>query len=654
MQSKFSKLFLLLVPFALAAFVCSCDKNEDEPTPSSSMPEIELPARYEIYKGEPREITLNVKSGKAETTDIVSLQLNGGGTLTPCQVSNVSETTVTFPFPEKLADGKYQVIYRRDTNSRNLGSMEIAVIDKPFDLADGTTIYGTVSTPDGPLEGVLISDGFEFAKTDAEGHYQLASNKTLPYVFMVTPSGYEPDRKGVFPTIYQPLHLQGDKTPEQCNFSLTKVDQSKFTVLFMGDMHLAKRTNDMNQFKDFTNEINEYVSTHRGEKVYGITLGDMSWDLYWYSNSYNLENYAQTINSYVEDLMIYHIIGNHDNDMRAVASNYDAKILFRTAIAPNYYSFNIGETHFIVLDNIDCTNYDGSNRDYTEQVVSEQMQWLRKDLSYVDKSTPIVMMLHAPVYGTNSATQFKLHMKNASELVNALDGYKVDFVTGHTHKNYNVAPSHTCVGGKDIREHNQGAVCGDWWWSGHLSSGFLMAPDGTPAGYSIWNFDGKDVKWIYKGTGRDINYQFRCYDLNKVKFSDDDVPNLKTDTKAYKDFAKYKNAYPGRQNDEVLINIWNYNPSWKVTVVTEDGRTLTAKPAMAYDPLHIKAMTVKRYNSSSISSSPNFITQNYPHFFRFSVPNSELDLTITVEDEFGHVWTETMVRPMEFNLEAYK
>ena len=210
------------------------------------------------------------------------------------------------------------------------------------------------------------------------------------------------------------------------------------------------------------------------------------------------------------------------------------------------------------------------------------------------------------------------------------------------------------MGGKDIREHNVAAVCGSWWWSGHLTPGVHLAPDGAPGGYAIWNFNGKDVKWIYKPTGKSTDVQFRAYDLNEVKFSDADVPQLDKSTNAYKDWTKYAKAYPGTKNDKVLINIWNYNPSWKITVTEEGGRTLTPTPVTAYDPLHIAAMSVKRFNSSSISSAPSFVTQSYPHFFQVTCDNSDVDLTIRVEDEFGNVWTENMERPRAFSIEAYK
>lgn len=653
MFARLSKLLLFFVPVAMAFAVGSCKEDgPDDPT-ESKIPELVIPTNYQIIKGEPRVVTLEVSSGTVLSTDILSLEREGEGVSTPCAIGNITATAFSFDFPAKFGEGgSFRINYRRGESSRTYGPMTIEIIDRPFDPDAGTTIYGTISSGDSPVAGVVVSDGFEVTVTDADGRYQLASDKRLGYVFMSVPSGYEPNRNGVFPVVHQMLKFDAE-TPEIVNFALTKVDQSNLQLLFLGDMHLANRTADLSQFAKFTDDLNKHCKENAGKKIYGITLGDMTWDLYWEKNKYALPNYVQTMNLSVENLMIYHTIGNHDNDMKA-HNNIDAKKPFRNVVAPNYYSYNIGAVHFVVLDNIDCCDYNGENRKYYERLVAEQLQWLRKDLSYVDKATPLIITLHAPVFGINGATNFKLHMANASELLNVIKGYSVDIVSGHTHKNYNVSPDFACTGGEDVFEHNVGAVCGSWWWSGYLTTGVHLAPDGTPGGFAIWNVNGKDMDWIYKPTGSTVDYQFRTYDLNNVKFSDADVPSLDKTTAAYKDFKKYIDAYQGKQNHEVLLNVWNYNPKWKITVKQADGRELTPKQVMAYDPLHIAALSVKRFNSSSVKTSPSFITQSYPHFFKVTCSDADVDLDITVQDEFGHVWSQRMERPQAFSIEAYK
>ena len=189
-----------------------------------------------------------------------------------------------------------------------------------------------------------------------------------------------------------------------------------------------------------------------------------------------------------------------------------------------------------------------------------------------------------------------------------------------------------------------------------MTPGVHISLDGAPGGYGIWDIAGKDFKYIYKTTGRNEDYQFRTYDLNNVHFSMADVPSMPTNVPdAVKEkYMQYVNAYPTNSNNEVLINIWNWNPRWTLTVTDEKGNNLTPKEVWAYDPLHIAALSVKRFNSAKLKSTPAFITEKAPHFFKVKAGDANTDLTITVKDEFGHTWTENMQRPKAFSIDTYK
>lgn len=75
---------------------------------------------------------------------------------------------------------------------------------------------------------------------------------------------------------------------------------------------------------------------------------------------------------------------------------------------------------------------------------------------------------------------------------------------------------------------------------------------------------------------------------------------------------------------------------------------------MGVRPLHIAALSVKRFNSTKLKSTPAFITEKAPHFFKVKAGDANTDLTITVKDEFGHTWTENMQRPKAFSIDTYK
>ena len=635
----------------------ACSKDEATEVASDSFGvSFDCPSLIEVSKG--GEYTFQVEGGEEpQASDVLVLESTDGISYT-CTLVSVSENSFTVKISEGCESGTYRVFIKRGDRKKQIGSTYINIVEgMDFTPDAGTTVYGVVSTADGPVPGVVVSDGVEVTVTNEQGIYQLQSDKEWGYVFISVPAGYEVPAEGVLPQFYK--IMKGDaSTAERVDFSLTAVDgQDDYKVLVLGDMHLANRTGDLKQFMEFTSDLNAYRALHQQEKMYAIALGDMTWDLYWYSNSYALPEYLNTINSQVKGLQIFHTIGNHDYDYKAT-NDRDAESRFMDYIAPTYYSFNLGKVHYVVLDDIDCSNYDGTtSRDYEKRVSTGQLSWLAKDLSHVDKSVPLVVVMHAQVFYPSQTDGFKVDHDavNTTQLLNVLDGYKVHFITGHTHMNYNVTPDDAVTGGREVYEHNTGAICGSWWWSGYLTPGVHLSPDGTPGGYAIWSVNGTDIQWMYKATGWTEDYQFRSYDLNNVHFSLADVPQMPAGVPASvkKEYMKYVDAYPGNQDNEVLINIWNWNPRWTLKVTDENGNTLTPEEVWAYDPLHVAAMSVKRFNSSTLTSTPSFITENFPHFFKVKAADADVDLTITVCDEFGHQWTENMQRPKAFSTDAY-
>lgn len=635
----------------------ACSKDEATEVASDSFGvSFDCPSLIEVSKG--GEYTFQVEGGEEpQASDVLVLESTDGISYT-CTLVSVSENSFTVKISEGCESGTYRVFIKRGDRKKQIGSTYINIVEgMDFTPDAGTTVYGVVSTADGPVPGVVVSDGVEVTVTNEQGIYQLQSDKEWGYVFISVPAGYEVPAEGVLPQFYK--MMKGDaSTAERVDFSLTAVDgQDDYKVLVLGDMHLANRTGDLKQFMEFTSDLNAYRALYQQEKMYAIALGDMTWDLYWYSNSYALPEYLNTINSQVKGLQIFHTIGNHDYDYKAT-NDRDAESRFMDYIAPTYYSFNLGKVHYVVLDDIDCSNYDGTtSRDYEKRVSAGQLSWLAKDLSHVDKSVPLVVVMHAQVFYPSQTDGFKVDhdVLNTTQLLNVLDGYKVHFITGHTHMNYNVTPDDAVTGGREVYEHNTGAICGSWWWSGYLTPGVHLSPDGTPGGYAIWSVNGTDMEWMYKATGWTEDYQFRSYDLNNVHFSLADVPQMPAGVPASvkKEYMKYVDAYPENQDNEVLINVWNWNPRWTLKVTDENGNTLTPEEVWAYDPLHVAAMSVKRFNSSTLTSTPSFITEKFPHFFKVKAADADVDLTITVCDEFGHQWTENMQRPKAFSTDAY-
>lgn len=649
--------YLLLALIAVSQLF-ACGGSDDEKTPADNFDvQFTVPGSVDVTEG--GECTFAVSGGGKSplTTDTFILESDAGISYV-CPIVNTSSDSFTVRLADGCETGYYKVFVKRDARKKSFGRIYINIVeDIDFKPDAGTTVYGIVSSAGVGVENVVVSDGAEVTVTNEKGIYQLKSAKKWGYVFISVPSGYEVPSVGVLPQFHRALKNSADVV-ERADFKLEKVDgQDSYKIFMLGDMHLANRTGDLGQFAQFTSDLTDYMTRHKGEKMYALTLGDMTWDLYWYSNSYYFPQYLNTVNSQIKNLQIFHTMGNHDNDFQT-RSDYDAAVKYVDQICPTYYSFNIGKVHYVVMDDIDCSSYDGStSRNYVKSLSAEQLDWLAKDLSHVDKTTPVVVAMHAQVfYPTTSGFKIDHDQVNTQRLFDILDGYTVRFVTGHTHKLFNVTPDAPIVDGHNFREYNSGSVCASWWWSGNLTPGIHIGTDGTPGGYGIWDVTGTDFQCLYKSTGWPEEYQFRSYDLNNVHFSMADVPLMPSDISASvkNAYMQYVNAYPQNNDNEVLINIWNWNSDWTLSVVDENRKTLPYTEVWAYDPLHIAALSVKRFNNAGLKSTPSFITDKFTHFFKVKADDADTDLVITVKDEFGNEWTENMQRPKAFSTDAYR
>lgn len=649
--------YLLLTLIAVSQLF-ACGGSDDEKTPADNFDvQFTVPGSVDVTEG--GECTFAVSGGGKSplTTDTFILESDAGISYV-CPIVNTSSDSFTVRLADGCETGYYKVFVKRDARKKSFGRIYINIVeDIDFKPDAGTTVYGIVSSAGVGVENVVVSDGAEVTVTNEKGIYQLKSAKKWGYVFISVPSGYEVPSVGVLPQFHRALKNSADVV-ERADFKLEKVDgQDSYKIFMLGDMHLANRTGDLGQFAQFTSDLTDYMTRHKGEKMYALTLGDMTWDLYWYSNSYYFPQYLNTVNSQIKNLQIFHTMGNHDNDFQT-RSDYDAAVKYVDQICPTYYSFNIGKVHYVVMDDIDCSSYDGStSRNYVKSLSAEQLDWLAKDLSYVAKTTPVVVAMHAQVfYPTTSGFKIDHDQVNTLRLFDILDGYTVRFVTGHTHKLFNVTPDAPIVDGHNFREYNSGSVCASWWWSGNLTPGIHIGTDGTPGGYGIWDVTGTDFQCLYKSTGWPEEYQFRSYDLNNVHFSMADVPLMPSDISASvkNAYMQYVNAYPQNNDNEVLINIWNWNSDWTLSVVDENRKTLPYTEVWAYDPLHIAALSVKRFNNAGLKSTPSFITDKFTHFFKVKADDADTDLVITVKDEFGNEWTENMQRPKAFSTDAYR
>ncbi len=503
-------------------------------------------------------------------------------------------------------------------------------------------IYGKVLCGGAGVPGVLVSDGVEIVQTDADGNYRLQSDKQWEYVFMTIPRGYEAPLDGIQPEFWKELKEDAE-TPEEVNFELVQSPNDDYTLFVLGDLHLARRTGDLSQFEKVAADLNGYLAAAPG-KVYCLTLGDMTWDMYWIANNYGFSEYLETMNSSFHGVPFFHTMGNHDNEME-VAGDWAKAWQYTRNIAPDYYSFNLGKCHFIVMDNMDFTGVEAgeSNRSkYAKNFTAEQLAWLRKDLSYVDKSTPIFVTAHEPMArpkGLEWSEQLDGKDADLNTFIGIFNGYRVRFLSGHTHNIFNRDWTST------FTEHNSGAVCASWWWSGYHTPGIHIAQDGAPGGWTVWSINGTNCTHYYQAALQERDYQFRAYDMNEVK------KVISEDRSTQSGYKKYYDHIQSYGDNVILVNVWDHDDSWKVEI-SENGKPLQVSEVGVYDPLHIEAMTIPRLNKNG--GTTTFSTAKWRHFFKATASAANTPVTVKVTDRYGNVFVEEMERPKVFRTGDYK
>lgn len=536
-----------------------------------------------------------------------------------------------------------------------------AAVDLNVPDKEGMTLKGVVYCGNTPLKDVQVTDGINITRTDDNGWYYLASDKSQGHVYICNPKGYLPTRDGKVPEFFKTVNSKDPDAVEQKNFILTEDTHPASTILFLADVQMSGRCNDKNQFiKNMVPDVNATIQSKReeGKGVYIVTLGDQTYDKYWYTNGFGIQQSKSCFANFKADL-IYHCMGNHDHDPNVLSDDWGASHMFRKYWGPTYYSMNLGDAHVVVLDNIVYKNPAGE-RNYDCDIPNQMMKWLRKDLENVSKETPVFICMHAPLYNRpqcstpNVESTASFHYNFGTNLYNSFKGFKdVQVFTGHAHTNYVVTQG-------NVTEYNVGAACGNLWWPSYFVDGNFVCSDGSPGGYRVLDMEDNNIKSYYKSIGYGKGLQFRSYDLNNTYLTADKFAPSLADKSLFVDWlasgkfgydsTDYKADGTPKQPNRVLINVFAYDPRWTVEV-QEEGIPLTVQRISTYDPYAMISDGAQRFENTGHNSAGNPTRNSHLFMVQASSPTSTLHIRVT--DPFGNVYTEDMVRPKNFSIEQY-
>jgi hypothetical protein len=161
------------------------------------------------------------------------------------------------------------------------------------------------------------------------------------------------------------------------------------------------------------------------------------------------------------DIPVRAVPGNHDIDFDAKDDEHSFDT-YKREIGPEYYSYDVGDTHFVGLDNVKypCTSADNADGDhafcndpgnhptYTGVIGEQQLTWLANDLAHVSKDKLIVIGTHIPLVSFLDQNFVKHQTDDVKRLYALLEGREAVSVSGHTQVVENLAAGTATQGGR--------------------------------------------------------------------------------------------------------------------------------------------------------------------------------------------------------------
>jgi hypothetical protein len=341
------------------------------------------------------------------------------------------------------------------------------------------------------IPGILVSNGRDVARTDADGRWRLpvADGDSL---FVVKPANWStPIGPGGLPQFSYLHHPGGSpdglyhrgvaptgELPASIDFPLRRQDEGRaFEALLLADTQPGD-DEELGYLRD------DVIAAIPGSgAAFAINHGDVVFDdLSLYAR------YLQLIGA--TGIPWHHCPGNHDINLDA-GDDGSSRDTWKRTFGPRHYAFQHAGATFIVLDNV---YYFGHNPGsphtgrYVGRVGEAQLQFARNILAQVPREALIVLSMHIPLLTYQDAGNPADNTADRDALLALLAGrpHTASF-SGHMH-----LTEHHYLGPEAHHHHVLAAASGGWWGGPVDRRGIPLAdcPDGTPNGFHVLEVDG--------------------------------------------------------------------------------------------------------------------------------------------------------------------
>lgn len=529
----------------------------------------------------------------------------------------------------------------------------VALFVVSFNASAKRGVTGFVYCEGKGVAGVVVSDGINVTTTNRQGAYSLpADSEKSQFVQISIPSGYEVEREGSIPKFF--ARLGDGKGKKSFDFNLTKVDQSKYTLMTMADTHILRGTSSAGCVLDVEHyttqmipEINNYAAG-LNHPVYMVHLGDIGLRSSWIHRrgGYSLADYVADTKL---NMPVFNIAGNHDHDIPEKGEAFDdfnihlSRKTFHEAIGPSYYSFNLGKEHYVVLDNTFIITKDSgpslkedATKGYQYRIDEMQLAWLERDIAELDPKevSKIVVLVHCPILMSHN----KFRMIHAERFLDTFKGYEVLILSGHSHKDESVRRNYN---GKPLIQTIQASSAGTFWYT-------PWSCDGSPGGAVAYHFGGERITRDYVAWGEAKGKKYLVYNNSDHKWHYRISKFTGSGITHYHDLVK---AHP-RNEPAVIVNIFGAHECEFTESTGGKGKATNR----VYD-LNFRDWYWKEFDKSMNGEAPvGHRLQNpahqrpklgFPHVWRYIPKDKTATITVRAKDVFGNVIAEFETKAAE-------
>jgi hypothetical protein len=452
-------------------------------------------------------------------------------------------------------------------------------------------IRGRVMLEKKAIARAVVSDGRQVVATDRSGYFELLADRESRFVHLSLPSGCQvPTLPSGAANLFRPI--QADAKGEMAvNFALAPLEQgdTDHAFIVMADPQTQNRKETALLHAETVPTLIDVAGKQGGVPLHGIGCGDLMFDDLTLYPEY--ERVASRTG-----VPFFQVVGNHD-------MNYDARTdeastgTWENHFGPSWYSFNRGEIHYVVLDDV-FWHGDG----YIGYLPARQLDWLAQDLALVPPGSTVVVSLHIPVASTrpertNSGNgRITERVTNRQALYRLLEPFQAHIMSGHTHENEHI------VSGK-VHEQVHGTACGAWW-SGPICW------DGTPSGFSVYRAKGSELRWHYQATGHGVDHQVRVYRAGADK----------------------------QAADAIVANVWNWDPAWTVVWYEGADRRGPMMRRRGLDPL-----SVELHAGPELPAGRSWVDPTpTDHLFYAPAPPAGTPVRVEAIDRFGRIYSASL------------